>query len=96
MVGLNAGGLKYHGNIANGQWRLILFVVENNYATVYVDGEKVGASTSAVAQHWQLSDGALYFADNDGEEKEINVAEIRFWNCALNSSQAQQLGRAGE
>lgn len=96
MVGLNAGGLKYHGNIANGQWRRILFVVENNYATVYVDGEKVGASTSAVAQHWQLSDGALYFADNDGEEKEINVAEIRFWNCALNSSQAQQLGKAGE
>lgn len=95
-VGLNAGGLKYNGNIPNGQWRRILFVVDNNYATIYVDGEKVGASTSAVAQHWQLSDGALYFADNDGEEKEINVAEIRFWNCALNLSQAQQLGKAGE
>ena len=24
------------------------------------------------------------------------IAEIRFWNCALNSSQAQQLGKAGE
>ena len=38
-VGLNAGGLKYNGNIPNGQWRRILFVVENNYATIYVDGE---------------------------------------------------------
>ena len=95
-VGLNAGNLRYNGNIPNGQWRRILFVVDNNYATVYVDGEKVGSSSSAVAQHWQLSDGALFFADNDGEEKEINVAEIRFWNSALNMTQAEQLGKAGE
>ena len=96
MVGLNAGGLGYHGTLNNGTWYRILFVVKNNYATVYVDGEKVGASTSAVAQHWQLTTGALFFADEDGEEEAISTAEIRFWDEALTADQAQQLGAAGE
>ena len=96
MVGLNAGGLGYHGTLNNGTWYRILFVVKNNYATVYVNGEKVGASTSAVAQHWQLTTGALFFADEDGEEEAISTAEIRFWDEALTADQAQQLGAAGE
>lgn len=94
-VGLNAGGLGYHGTLTNGKWHRILFVVENNYATVYLDGTKVGQSTSAVAQHWQLTTGALFFADNDGEEKDIETAEIRFWNVALDAAQAAKLGKAG-
>ena len=92
MVGLNAGNLKYHGNLTNGQWYRILFVVKNNFATVYVNGEKVGASTSAVAQHWQLTTGTLFFADEDGEEKAIDTAEIRFWDVELTAEQANQLG----
>lgn len=92
MVGLNAGGLGYHGSLTNGNWYRILFVVNNNIATVYVDGVKVGASTSAVAKHWQLSTGALFFADEDGEEEAIQTSEIRFWNVALTDEQAKQLG----
>ena len=96
MVGLNAGSLGYHGNLYNGNWYRIIFVVENNFATVYVNGAKVGASASAVPQHWQLSTGALFFADEDGEEEKIETAEIRFWNQALSPEQASQLGKPGE
>ena len=92
MVGLNAGNLKYHGELTNGQWYRILFVVKNNYATVYVNGEKVGSSTIAVAQHWQLTTGALFFADDDGEEKAIDTAEIRFWDVELTAEQVNKLG----
>lgn len=93
-VGLNAGGLGYHGSLTNGNWYRILLVVNNNIATVYVDGVKVGASTSAVEKHWQLSTGALFFADEDGEESAIQTSEIRFWNVALTAEQAKQLGGA--
>ena len=96
MVGLNAGNLGYHGNLYNGNWYRILFVVENNYANVYVNGVKVGASTSPIPLHWQLTTGALFFADEDGEEEKIETAEIRFWNVALTAEQASQLGKAGE
>ena len=92
MVGLNAGNLGYHGTLNNGSWYRILFVVENNYATVYLNGEKVGASLSAIPQHWQLTTGALFFADEDGEEEAIETAEIRFWDKALTAAQAQKLG----
>ena len=96
MVGLNAGGLGYHGTLMNGNWYRIVFVVENNYATVYVDGVKVGKSTSPVSQHWQLTTGALFFADEDGEEDTIKAAEIRFWNQVLTDAQVQSLGKPGE
>lgn len=96
MVGLNAGNLGYHGNLYNSNWYRILFVVENNYANVYVNGVKVGASTSPIPLHWQLTTGALFFADEDGEEEKIETAEIRFWNVALTAEQASQLGKAGE
>ena len=68
------------------------FVVKSNIATVYVDGEKVGASTEAIPKHWLLTTGALFFADEDGEEETIETAELRFWNEALGDEQIQKLG----
>ena len=92
MVGLNAAGLGYHGTVLNNKWYRILFVVEDGFGKVYVDGALVGASTEACLQHWKLNGGALFFADDDGEEKEIQTAEIRFWNVALDAAQAAKLG----
>jgi len=96
QVGLNNAGLGYNGSLTAGKWHRVLIVVENNYATIYIDGVKVGQSTSASQQHWQLSTGALFFADDDGEEKAIETAEIRFWNIAVTAEQANQLGKAGQ
>ena len=96
-VGLG-GSLGYNGNIQNNQWYRILFVVESpNKASLYVNGALVSSCVhqNAYDQHWKLTTGALFFADNDGEEKAIQTAEIRFWNEALNLSQAAKLGAAG-
>jgi predicted MPP superfamily phosphohydrolase len=95
QVGLNAAGLKYHGTILNNKWYRILFVVEDGYGKIFVDGEYVSQSSEACDLHWKLTDGALFFADNDGEEKEIQTAEIRFWNVALDFAQAAKLGAPG-
>ena len=97
QVGLNGShGLGYNGSLTTGKWHRILFVVSNGYGSVYIDGTKVGQSSAACDEHWKLSTGALFFADNDGEEKAIQTAEIRFWNQALTAPQVQQLGKAGE
>lgn len=93
QVGLNGNhGMGYNGSLTSGKWHRVLFVVENNSGTVYIDGKKVGQG-SACEEHWKLSTGALFFADNDGEEKSIETAEIRFWNVALTATQAEQLGK---
>ena len=91
-IGLNVAGLGYHGNLKTNTWHRIVFVLKDNYATIYIDGKKVSASTAA-SSYWELDNGyALLFADNDGEEGEMDVAEIRFWNIALTAEQAESLG----
>ena len=95
-VGLNGThSLGYKGYIANNKWSRIVFVVKDGYGATYVDGVKVGQSTMANTQHWQLTTGALFFADNDGEEKAIQTAEIRFWDVALTDAEVQELGAIG-
>ena len=97
QVGLNGShGMGYNGSLTSGKWHRVLFVVSNGYGTVYIDGIKVGQSSQPCTEHWQLTTGALFFADNDGEEKPIETAEIRFWNIALTAEQAYQLGKAAE
>lgn len=96
-VGLNGThSLGYKGYIANNKWSRIVFVVKDGYGATYVDGVKVGQSIMANTQHWQLTTGALFFADNDGEEKAIQTAEIRFWNVALSDAEVGELGTIGK
>ena len=96
-VGLG-GSLYYNGQINNNQWYRIVFVVEApNKASLYVDGTLVSSCehNNAYNLHWKLTTGALFFADNDGEEKAIETAEIRFWDKALTLEQVKKLGAAG-
>ena len=96
-VGLG-GSLFYNGQINNNQWYRIVFVVEApNKASLYVDGTLVSSCehNNAYNLHWKLTKGALFFADNDGEEKAIETAEIRFWDKPLNPEQVKKLGAAG-
>ena len=91
-IGLNASGLGYNGALTAGKWHRVVFVSDEAVATVYLDGVQVGKSTSACEEHWKLSSGVLFFADNDAEEKLINVAELRFWDKALTEGQVAKLG----
>lgn len=96
-VGLNGThGLGYNGNIANNTWYRVVFVVKDGFGATYVDGVKVGQSMQACDEHWKLTTGALFFADNDGEEKAIQTAEIRFWDVALSDTEVQELATPGQ
>lgn len=70
-------------------------VVDECNITTYIDGEKVGSSSSPSTEKWTLRDVAYFFADDnsDGiEEGEINIAELRYWNVALSGVHVNQLG----
>ena len=94
-IGVNSGGLGYGGSIELGTWYRVVFVSNNSTATVYVNGEKTGAATSAVEQHWTLKDRVLFFADNDGEENMVKTSEIRFWDQPLTAEQVAVLSTVG-
>ena len=94
QVGLG-GGLGYHGTIENNKWYRIVFAVQPNGASLYVDGVQLVSNLNLpnpYNQHWQLTTGALFFADEDGEEKAIKTSEVRFWDTVLSADQIADLG----
>ena len=92
-IGKGAADLGYHGMITSTGWHRIVFAVRDNKAKLYIDGTLVSQSTSASELNWQLSTGALFFADQDGEEHTIEIADLRFWDKMLTSSQVGKLGK---
>ncbi len=94
QVGLG-GGLGYHGSIENNKWYRIVFAVQPNGASLYVDGVQLVSNLNLLTpynEHWKLTTGALFFADEDGEEKAIKTSEVRFWDTVLSADQIADLG----
>ena len=95
QVGLG-GSLGYNGQLNAGQWYRVVLVVDTPHkAALYVDGELLSSCDSAdpYNQHWLLQDpGAVFFADEDGEEKDIKVTGLSFWDVPFTLSQVAALG----
>lgn len=94
QVGLG-GGLGYHGSIENNKWYRIVFAVQPNGASLYVDGVQLASNLNLpnpYNKHWLLTTGALFFADEDGEENAIKTSEVRFWDTVLSADQIADLG----
>ena len=97
-IGINLGGMGYQGSIELDTWYRIVFSCKDYIPTVYVNGEKVAAATQAVNPtklHWVLTDVIYFFADNDGEENEVQTSEIQLWNVALTAEEVALLGGVG-
>ena len=92
QVGLNAANLGYAGTINAGQWHRVVFVVNKLFSYVYIDGTKVSRSGATHEGHWQMGKRAIFFEDNDGEEKDIKTSEIRFWDKVLTEGEIEKLG----
>ncbi len=97
QVGLNSAGLGYKGTINADTWYRIVTVIDNSYCTLYVDGVQVGKSAAQDVNAWAMRDSRklILFIDNDGEEKEVQLAEARFWDKALTATQVAQLATVG-
>ena len=96
-IGIRRGGLGYSSaKITAGKWHRVIAVSKNAKMTVYLDGVRiVGESPNADTERWKLGKAVLFFADDDGEETNIETSEIRFWDKALDAEQAGKLGEAG-
>ena len=96
QLGINSSGLGYGGTLIPGKWHRIIFAVDNCRISTYLDGEKIGSSTSANSDKWILHEVAYFFADEDREEGVVDIAELRYWDVALAGIHAQDLGGVEE
>jgi hypothetical protein len=92
QIGINSAGLGYHNGIEAQKWYRVVMAVDNGYMNLYLDGRKLAGSKSADMNKWRMLESVLFFADNDGEEGVIDIAELRYWNESLTSSMVEQLG----
>ena len=92
QLGINTSGLGYGGKIEEGKWHRIIFSVDNNTISTFIDGNKIGTSSSANSDKWILRDVAYFFADEDGEEGVVDIAELRYWDVGITGVNAQALG----
>ncbi|MDH8701937.1 putative phosphodiesterase [Dysgonomonadaceae bacterium PH5-43] len=92
-VGLSASGFGYGSTkLQVDTWYRIVFTVNNGVPSVYLDGSIEKAGTGA-NDRWKLPiNEVLFFADNNGEDNDIEVAEIRYWDSVLTVNQIANLG----
>ncbi len=86
-VGINAMG-GYGGNIESNKWYRLIIVNEDDMLKGYVNAKNVISLTKDWATRWEIDPYGFYlFCDEDGEDNDIYVAEVAFWEQALSAEQ---------
>ncbi|MDR1335663.1 MAG: Ig-like domain-containing protein [Tannerella sp.] len=95
---LGIGGTGYSEHVVSaGEWhRLVLSASMGNFYLTYLDGTLIhegNVGSAAIDSRFSfMPEGVLLFADDDGEDAEIDIAEVMIWDGALDAGQVQSLG----
>ncbi len=92
LVGTTATGYSTAAVTPNVWHRFVITIKNGVQHDTYLDGQilKVGTPL-AVDGRFALDSLLLMFADNDGDDGDIDVAEVSIWNYALTSSEVAAL-----
>jgi hypothetical protein len=92
------GGTGYSDYaVPAGEWhRLVISASMGNLYEYYIDGVLIhqgnlDAAATDSRFSW-LPEAVLLFADEDGEDNEIDIAEVTIWGGAMNSDEIDALG----
>lgn len=95
-IGVGATGYSSFSVTPNEWYRLTLSVKNGTQYLYYLDGKLIHTGTvQALESRFALDSLLLLFADNDGEDDNIECAEIAIWNSALSAVDIAALGGYG-
>jgi len=96
------GNLGYSANPVpqdNNWHRLVIVCKLPEYYKFYIDGElfhEGAAAALTIDNRYALElAGTLLFADNDGEDSDIDISEVAIWRKPLTAEQVGALGTVG-
>lgn len=96
MIGVRATGYSSYSISPKEWYRLVVSVRNGVFFKYYLDGQLLlNATVQEVNGRFALDDILLVFADEDGEDNEIDCAEIAIWDKTLTSGQINSLGGFG-
>ncbi|MCK9424466.1 MAG: metallophosphoesterase [Ignavibacteriaceae bacterium] len=95
-IGTAATGYSAYAVKANEWYRLVISVKNGTQFKYYLDGQLLRNGTiQAVDGRFSLDSLLLVFADEDGEDKEIDCAELAIWDYSLTLAEVNSLGGYG-
>jgi hypothetical protein len=96
-IGVGATGYSSPHFLDAKEWYRIAIVVDNGSRyEIYADGIQILNGTSQpVDGQFSLDPTVLFFADENGEDGEIDVSRIALYDTALSSAQVAALGSLG-
>jgi hypothetical protein len=95
---LGIGGTGYSEyTVTPDEWhRLVISADMGNAFLYYLDGTLIhtgNVGSASVDSRWSwLPEGVLFFADEDGEDADMDVSSIAVWDRALSESEVAALG----
>ncbi|HEY3372230.1 MAG TPA: LamG-like jellyroll fold domain-containing protein [Prolixibacteraceae bacterium] len=94
-IGTGATSYSSKTIAANTWYRMVITVKNGSYFRVYLNGEPwLEAAGQTVDGRFALSPELLIFADNDGDDGQINCSELAIWEVPLSAEQVALLGNA--
>ncbi len=95
-IGVGATGYSSYVVRANEWYRLAVSVKNGTHYRYYLDGQLLQEATvQSVNGRFSLDKILLLFADEDGEDSEIDCSEVSIWNSALSATAITALGGYG-
>jgi len=96
-IGVGATGYSLFSVTANEWYRLVISVKNGVQYNYYIDGQLIKTGTVQAVDNirFALDKTLLMFGDDDGDDGEIDCAEIAVWNSALSDANITLLGGFG-
>lgn len=95
-IGVAATGYSSYAIKPNEWYRLVISVKNGSQYKYYLDGQLLlNGTVQSVDGRFALDKEILMFADEDGEDNEIDCSEISIWDSPLNNYEVQALGGYG-
>ena len=96
-VGVTATGYSYPRMLDAKTWYRVAIVVDNGVRyEIYVDGIRIlDGTTQSVDGRFSLDPTVLLFADNDAEDRQLDVSRVALYDEALSAGEIETLGGLG-
>jgi len=92
-IGVSATGYTSQPIYENTWNRMAVVVNNGSEFSIYMNGVKrLTGNVQSIDGRFSLDPTALLFADNDGEDNEIDVARVLLYNTALTEADVKSLG----
>lgn len=95
-IGVKATGYSTLAVKPNEWYRLIITVKNGNHYKYYLEGQLIlNGFYQNIDSRFALDKTLLIFADDNGEDGEIDCAELAIWNYSLSETEIKSLGDFG-